>query len=352
MEVRARVVEFSASNGFGKVQLEDGEIVAFDLAACRGVPAPPVGETVRVLLGAGYRGRRIVRELTYAPAVVTDRRAGILLQLSPAGGRVRLDRAVGELVECLFPPAAWQGGDAFFGVAVQVTLRASQGAAACPEVVRVVCADIGSTAHRHLLEQVHPLRAHAFDSDPAGASGEQADAEPLTPSPTEFPLLADGGRILRQLRPIASCDLCGTPAAGRHAGERLFVCDACVLAGKLRSYRRLDLERHLRAQHAHDSAADLETLAAALAGALNRTPRVLGYPMYPNWPICCDRPAPFIGVPRRMESFAALVDAGCLCYEAGTSWPHDDVSHWSAVFCFQCTSCGQRFATYRQFLPA
>jgi hypothetical protein len=298
--------------------LENAQTATFDVTVCSG-DVPPIGENVSVVLKTGYGGRLVVQELVYVAAATTEHRRGVLLQLTPAGGRAKLEAAIRGLVECVFPHSSWQGEDAYFGMAIELQMVSERPE---PKVTSVRPASIEDAAHRALLRDIRPLRVHAFDWDPAYAA-QLDDEGPLQPAPTEFPLIADGGRSLRNLRALAPCEHC--QALARFAGALHFVCDECIREGKLATYG-----------------------TAACADALNRTPRVLGFANYPNWPICCGEPAPFIGVPRKRDRFKAFVDAGCRLYEAGKSWKDKEYANWSKVFCFQCSKCQQRYVTYRQ----
>src|SRR5262245_28398949 len=74
--MRARMVEFAIEAGFGRVRLEDGRLVIFDVSRCKTL-IPPIGAEVEVQIGDGPRGP-VVKELSAAPTLETRDLEGVL----------------------------------------------------------------------------------------------------------------------------------------------------------------------------------------------------------------------------------------------------------------------------------
>lgn len=193
--MRAIVIELDPTRGFGLVQLPDGTSATVDASACSpGIP--PVGSEVEVEIGVGYKGRKKITRLTFAPRRLRDEVAGLLIQRpvppDTHEGMVIVDTAVANILA--FAWARWRGGDApSFATPCRVEIEwEDKGpAAVSPYEVRAVTpAELAMEVRTKLAARIPARLEERFDRAPRDRAVHelQATDEPQWAQAEDWPV--------------------------------------------------------------------------------------------------------------------------------------------------------------------
>jgi hypothetical protein len=374
MRTRGVIVRISSDRPRADVRLEDGRMIVVTPDVCPdGLPL--AGAPVEVELGSDVRGGARVKRVHFESARVQTAWPGVVT-VWPAHGepgriRVRGDtpraptqvRGVGAMRYLDFSRDHWKGealaefGEPVDAVVATEILAWPRSGRARIDLLEIWPSPAVHPVHRELLVGVpEALRVTYSTVDEA--------YDPQTPPRIErrrtaIARICDGGASDEATRSRHACSLCGgRPARDTFCrtaeGEKdvEVVCDACVIGGKTRRYPPAMFETYVARAHPDLAGDPRLELVLALARVANRTPYLVPAMQEPDWAICCDELADYLGHPKGRPSFdrfvgdgareqlhGAVIDDGLL---AGGE-PED----WCEVNCFVCATCAKRWFTYQ-----
>jgi hypothetical protein len=362
--MKARLIEFSREQGFGRVALPDGAALSFDCGVCPG-GVPEVGAEVEIEVATGPRGPR-VRRLSPIPTGATTSRQGLLARWGDPASCVCFDPDSRTPVEIYFRASSWPSG-----------VIPRHGA----PVLCLVPADHYSLApggwQGNAARSVEPIDLSSIPEDvlkilrsslkPADERSFIQFAIPppqllvsMDPRPTRFAHLCDGGAALAENPPSGSCEVCGKQpgrlGVGESSGREIeLACDGCVTAGRVEYVDAGSFDDYVRTAHPDWSDERRQELSRRLAGMINRVPPVVRQLQATDWPICScsDEPTDYVGTPSGRASFVGFVGRGARRYEFGRVAAAGDIGRlaegdpeeWREVCCFHCSRCGASYYT-------